>query len=500
MDERYQKINQFLKYISSIAIDNPDFKLTEGAVYGELTRIGVTEHDRFYDVSDYFSTWIDMFEKKENIQVINPENWKYFCQFNNFNNDSKRTPIKMYIPLTSVSILKGANILFNYLEKNNIYHASKISSHIRNDDIVVRVYTKEDALKVARFVNSDEYIKKNLIDPNPFMLNDGNIGYATDANLSYSDQMSSYIYSYLYESSIKKDLTNVNVEGLLNSIINTYNNVFINGNSEQIKNYEMFHRFDGIDKSQKITSMANAAEVTKLIIYSLNGENDLNRVMQVYDELNNHEYMNGLEQKISYNYDKISSLTTVNHNIIDENRILRDAVSATLEKYGYEHTKKALTKFVLEGDSTGITRTNDVRNNLQEYITSSKAREIINSTCNAVNFDLYINYVLEKKALAYKEETLENACLATLKKYNVKQLDAALKDAIKGNFIAFTNDDNRREILINNVNSKEIEVLMKDILIKNGLDNHMDIQKQFLNLMEAKLQECKTNNENNIRL
>lgn len=500
MDERYKKINQFLKYISSIAMNNLDFKLTEGAVYGELTRIGVTEYDRFYDVSDHFSTWINMFDEKKNIKAFNQENWKYFCQFTNLNNNSKRTAIKMYIPLTSAGILNGANILFNYLEKSNIHHTSKIGSHIRNDDIIVRVYTKEDALEVARFVNSDEYIKKNLINPNPFMLNDGNIAYATDANLSYSDQMSAYVFSYLYEASIKKELNNVNVDGLLNSIINTYNNVFINGDFEQIKNFEVFHRFDGNSKSQKIISMANAAEVTKLIIYSLNGENDLNRVMQVYDELNNHEYMKDLEQKISYNYDKMSSLTMVNSMKIDENEILREAVLTTLEKYGYEHTKKALAKFTLEGDSTGITRANNVRNNLEKNITSSKASEIINSICNSVNFDLYINYVLEKKALSYKEEILENACLTTLKKYNIKQLDVALKNAIKGNFIAFTNDDHCRENLINNINSKEIEVLMKDILIRNNIDNNMDIQIQFLNLMEAKLQERKTNNKNNIRL
>lgn len=499
MDERYQKINKFLKYISSIAKANPDFKLTEGAIYGEITRIGVTEYDRSYGVSEYFPTWIEMFEKKENIKVFNQEKWKYFCQFTNPNNDSKRTSIKMYIPLTSTGILNGAYILFNYLEKNNIYHDSSIGSQIRNDDIVVKVYTKEDALKVAKFVNSDEFIKKHLIDPNPFMLNDGNIGYATDANLSYSDQMSAYIFSYLYESSMKNDLANVNVEGLLSSIMNTYNNVFIDGNSDGIKNYEISHRFDGYNKNQKITNMANAAEVTKLIIYSLNGENNLNRVMQVYDELNNQEYMRGLEQKISYNYDKISFQAMATPNLIDENIILRDAVSTTFDEYGYEHTKKALTKFVIQGDSTGITRTNNVRTNLEKYVTSSKAKDIINSTCKIVNFDLYINHVLAG-ALDIKDAVLENACLTTLEKYNSKQLETALKNAIKCDFINFTNDNNCRENLINNVNSKQIEVLMKDILIKNGIDNDMDIQKQFLNLMEFKLQECKTNSQNNIRL
>ena len=489
MNERYKRIDAFLNYIAQIAINNPNFQITEGTIYGELTRIGVTDTDRYYDINEIFEYWIDKFSSKENIDVVNSERWKYFCQFNNPSQEKCRTNYKLYVPLNSSGILRGTELLFNYLADNNIKHISKVGSKIRNDDIVVRVYNVEDATKVANFINSNEYIKNNLIDVNPFMLSDGNIGYAIDEDISYSDQISNYIYSYFCELANKNELSTINAQGLLNHIINIYNETFVKGEKDAMTQFEMINHFENFRQDVKVSRMANATEVAKLIIYSLNGENDLTRVKEIYDNLMNQNHMSQVEEHIKSNYERNNSLERQNEITeilpnVDKNEILMQAALQTLNKYGYEQAKKAIELYAIEGKANGITSDNGARQNLMNYVTSNEARQIINQTCNGINFSLYMNYVLGRQALEYKESILQSACLATLEKYNINQVDTALKNATTGNFQNFTNTNNGRTLLIENVNPTEIQPLMKDILIKNGIDNNRDIQEQFLNLLQ----------------
>lgn len=505
VNERYKKINDFLNYILNIAISNPNFEMTDGAIYGELTRIGVTNYDRYYDVNTNFQYWMDKFATKENINVFCSDRWNYFCQFTNLSDEKCRTNYKLYVPLKSSGILKGTEILFNYLAENDIKHVSKVGSKIRNDDVVIRVYNVEDATKVASFINSNEYIKANLIEPSPFMLSDGNIGYATDADISYSDQVSNYIYGYFCKLDNEQRLNDISAEGLLEYITESYDRVFVKGEKEAVSEYELINKMDGFDMNKKISKMANASEVTKLIIYSLDGTNDLTRVKTVYDELMDEDHMQKVEKHIKSNYLKEYDATKEDETTdfainINKSEILMQAVLETLNKYGYEQAKGALELYAMEGKSNGITSNNGARQNLIAYVTSAEARQIINETCNGISFSLYMNFALNRQALEYKENILQNACFTTLEKYNIGQVRNALRNAITGNFKSFTNNNNVRKTLIENVVPTEIEPLMKDILIKNGIDNNRDIQEQFLSLLQFQMQEYKSNKKNNITL
>lgn len=503
MDNRQQRMDEFLQFLANVLIDNPDFDMNYNAVYANFVRIGCDYNEIKQPISGNFDYWINRFETIPNIDVFHTENFKYFCQFTNGNIVNERTHIKMYVPLKREYITEGANILFEFLARNNIQHHSKIGSEIRNDSIVLRMTSISDANIVAEFVNSHEYIKEGLIKANPFMLTDGNISYATDANLSYSNEFSKYISSYL-KSLNKSQLKNANSAGLLEYIQNQYNSVFINGNPADIATFEHEHKFADLQFQKRLYSMANATEVTKLIICSLNGENDLNRVGQIYEELMNPNHMQQVEEHISRNYQKIYREPTEtieiksNETKVNKEEILRDVILLTLDKYGYEHTIRALERLYTSGEVSSITRDNGARDKVKQ-LSNADIRKVMEDTTGKIDFRLYINTLVQNKTLRIKEDILENASMSTLGKYGVSQLFGALTRAKVGDFKAFTNDNSGRDLMLKNINKGEIEYLMQDILKSNGIINSQNIQTDFVSLIEKRLREYIANDKNNIK-
>lgn len=114
------------------------------------------------------------------IQVI-------FVIFLNFNNKKEAlfNPIKMYLSVESKDIAQVSIMLFDFLEKNDILHQSKVASEVRSDDIVLRIYSKEDEVKIQNFINNNSYIRNSLKKTIQFCFEKDNIGYALDGNLSY---------------------------------------------------------------------------------------------------------------------------------------------------------------------------------------------------------------------------------------------------------------------------------------------------------------------------
>ena len=114
MQERYERIDQFLKFWRDICIENSDYYINKEDIYSRLVRLGIDyKKDYKVDLTDTFDKWIEYYSNNPNIIVFNSPNWEYFCQFRS--RDSKATRannhIKIYIPLDSEHIEKGAEML-----------------------------------------------------------------------------------------------------------------------------------------------------------------------------------------------------------------------------------------------------------------------------------------------------------------------------------------------------------------------------------------------------
>lgn len=586
MENRWDRMQEFLVRLAKIAQSYPQemFRNTN-LIYGELTRIGLTDEQRNFHVGNYFQHWINEFYNKDNIDVFVSENWKYFCQFRTGELRNERTHIKMYIPFKPEFIYEGANKLFSYLAENNINHISKIGRESRVDGVVVRVASKEDALKIAKFVELNEDIKDNLYPANPFLLNDGNIAYATDANYSFNSELASYLYEYIAKCYNNGILDNVNIRDFFFHVRESYIDVFYNKDLESINNYMNARGIE--NDTRRFSNLANKSKIVELLLHSLSAEDDLNRVIEIYDKLmdQNHMYEveNEFKEKMQVKSTPTESLMDVYANFGQKienvicatfekkgyahtlgalkrllimnstdaltyvpgdseelnNRIeeiegtiilqygtadpelylenvfkargislnsqtldlekLKFAVYTTFETHGFNNAKSALERYVQTNDEMGFTRTNGARF-VMNTLTPEKVKNIIVSECGELNYDLYLNHALDKKALEIKCNAFQEASIGTMNNHSLGQLRFAIDKAInEGNFGAFSNcgDLGLRKKLMETARPEETQVLMKSILIKYGIDNENDLTEEYLNNLQV-LVGMKTNDSGNL--
>jgi len=470
MNNREKKMEEMLIKLFKIS-HSLGGKINKDTVYNELTKGPVSKLERKFKISDLFPVFINYFKNKSNIQVFNSNNWKYFCQFENHNVNANRklfNPIKMYLSVGSKNIYKVAIVLFDFLEQNNIYHDSKIASEVRCDDIVIRVYSKEDELKIRNFINNNKIIKKSLNDPNPFCFEQMGIGYAIDGNLSYNSTIANYISKYINDRNIRGK--KVSLSDLYNYISDIYNQVFVNKTliNEYIKEY-----IDQRDiKSYGLgVVLNNYQEVTKLFLIAMR-EKDLSWFNGLLDDANNQDL-------VEKNIKSLSRETNSSQLNLEKGMVyLNKAILETFKKYDIEQVKYALINAYSFGDFNSFTNENKARSNLISNISLEDLREIIDSFGG---IDLYILSVIPKdyQNLNSKIDYLNKAMLETFKKYDIEQVKYALKEAYnKGDFSGFTNEKNTRDDLIANLVQQDI----KNIINIYGNSNIIEYINEVLKI------------------
>lgn len=224
------------------------------------------------DIEYYFPYWINRSkEHYKTTTVFQDENWKYFCQFTNEEYDSQTIiesdPIKLYVPLKKEYIYAGVNRIFKFCDQNDIIHKSKVSKEIRTDNVILRIKEKEDAIKVINFINNDRYLKEGSLTPNPFLIQDGNIGIAIDNYNSYNFEVATWISKYI-------------------TTLASYNsNKFISDG--HFKDFIEKNPINYNDKDEQIFK-----DEIKLLIIKAMSSNDINILFDHYDEVSNNFYKN----------------------------------------------------------------------------------------------------------------------------------------------------------------------------------------------------------------
>ena len=173
-----------------------------------FVRMGFFNAFLLYNIGDYIITdYFKMVGENPFLRFYNPEVTTSY-EF------KKIEPIKMYMSLGKKDSFWFLYSLMSFCNENRILHNSKIASSIRNDDVVLRVYSLDDAEKVK------EYIKNSIFElnnPNPFCLTDGKIGYAMDSGDSYNEFVSKTIDGYISQLD---DQTKVGYESFRTYVLN----------------------------------------------------------------------------------------------------------------------------------------------------------------------------------------------------------------------------------------------------------------------------------------
>lgn len=454
MNNKYEQIDKFLKIWRDVALENPNIDFldtnTSDIIYSYLFKQNVKKNDQTIDISNTcFSTWIDNFKNISNIDCFVSPNWPYFCQFKNlksFNGDY----LKVYIPLDGDHIKEGINIIFNFLAKNNISHASKVSKEIRFDDVVIRLISEQDVDKLLNFVKQNSYIQSGLIPPNPFAYNKDGIALACDGALSYNSTVSRFISLYINNKKIKQDLDNVGVSDFYNFLIAYYNNVFTE------KNYQIvINDFNLKTDDEELNSIiTNYKQVLALIIKSSSPDFNYSDYLEHFRECSSGTLNN--------NYIVTNDKENGNKFLED---LLLDVVQTMSLKYGKEVAINSINVYLSTGLSNRITRDN----NLRFRVVNSELRVYLNNVLKQSNLSLneYINLLEEKNtkqevSILNNNNLLVSGLKSTYDKYEqlsgngIDYIRSAVKRlAFKGDYSGFTRDNGIRESIMRYITKED---------------------------------------------
>ncbi len=437
--------NKVDKLLKELAIYYGDDKnKTNNSIYYFLTRYNIPQEDKNFKVNTLFSEWIRYFQNKPNIKVFVSPNWKYFCQFVNYpsQNQPLNNAIKIYLHIGSKDILEVAKILFDFLSANNICHISKIGSDIRLDDIVIRVYSKEDYFKIKNFINQTPKIKNAMQDSFPIGFHDDKINLALDRDMSFNEVTSDYLYYYIVDC--KKEKQNVSYQSFLDYVSKIYFNVFIKKNKEDIDLF--LKRFSGryYSESQEY-QLNNFHEITRVILESLT-ENTFENYLRTVDFCNNQQLIKSRVQGYSDILNPIN-ITESDYSLIEQ------CVLVMCKKYGIEQTVINLNIFLNTGNFNKITRDYNLRSRFIKSMPLKKFKKILGQE----SIQTLVDDIVYGKA----KIILDMAILETYRKYGYDQVEYAVIESMNENYDYFTNDNNARSNLRRNVTKEQITYIVK---------------------------------------
>ena len=426
MNNKDKRIDEFLKYFRDIAYQNPDYRFSVNNIYNELTNLGTKNYGESERIDHLFPGWINHFCNHSNICVFNSPQWKYFCQFRNYNNSNNPDEnLKIYIPLDSEHIELGAKEIFEFLSSQNIIHESKIGSHIRFDDIVVRVNSIDDFLKVNDFIQKNEYIKEGLIEASPFAYSYQGLSLAVDGRLSYNATVAKLIKLYINNKIDIEALNEVNVDDFYKFI-----DIYYNKNFSCVEGfYKIFEDF-GEEKfyhnNNCYERLNNYKDVIKLISDSRKPEFTIIEFMKHYANCSDY----------SVKRDKISQLKKIPfiEQKEKENQInqqLLNLIDGITEKSKNQYKSLwSIDNYIKENNKRYITR----HKKLRETIANSSFRDDIINLLDEKGID-FIEYAQElinerekqNKLQKLQQNEFENFSASELEKSTIITIQEIIK-------------------------------------------------------------------------
>ena len=472
MDNK-KRIDEFLKYFAKIGIQNPNYSFSSNNtcnhIYSELITRNVSKKDKSFLLAESFGSpfkddysytdeslkqyknsifyrWIEHYKNHDKIDVFRTQSWPYFCQFISKDKTARASNehIKIYVPLDSEHIEKGAKLIFDFLNKNDISHVSKIGKEIRFDDIVVRLIKEEDAKKLLNFVKNNSYIQEGLLKPNPFAFQEGNIALACDGDKSYNYTVTQVIAMYLDKRKKDNSLDKVSYQDFYHFLADFYKQEFINNN------HSLNNRLDIKDKKSK----ENYKHIIALMLKSQS------------DDFTLEDYFNHYRHSVNSKKEK----EEIN---INSKELLLETIKIMTEKYGKEIAYRNIEFYLTTNNSDYITRTNNLR---EKVINSSLRNEI--------------RYYLEKEQISFRDY---------VNKFSTNNnIDQLLIEAIEESGKRFNNNgksqvrayiiSGRTELITRNNNLRErvIKTSLREKILEKIKEDNISLDDYINNLIPNK--------------
>ena len=427
---RAREIDDFLKFVQN-ECRGRNITITPEIIYGTLSNYGFNAEEIKIHCDNLFPLWIDRYKNSTNLRVFQTEKQPHFVQFENGRtSDSKH--LKLYVSLSPNAYYEGANIIFDFIDRNNMKTASKVADQIRSDEIVLRMESTYDAEKLIEFINSNKYLVENARTTNPFLNREGVVGIGYDDLLSYNTTLSYFISDYLNKAK------NPGYDDFVNYMNNKYINLFQN----QLELNEFTHTdlFNStLARLNRGFGMINNPELYAINNYRIVFASILNNVYE--DSYKNlYGFMN--ESKEIY--------TKMAH--VDKYQLLNEFIRFAYNKYNQDIN--ILIKILSEysnGNVNAITRDEGFR---EKFIYNINPNKIMDMTGN--DLVSYVNTIANNSVgyqnTVYFDETQEldkpqdfnifiEGLRETYNKYGDNQILGSFEKLLNGDFTVITNGE-----------------------------------------------------------
>lgn len=499
MNDRQRKIDDFLKFFRDICKQNPDYELNHNNVYSELINLGLPDDEKKKLIEDSFNKWITHFENDPICNVFVSAYWQYFCQFISADKQAYNADehLKVYVPLDSEHVERGAIEIFEFLSNNNISHLSKIGKYIRFDNVVIRLINPEDLKKLLNFIDNNKYIQEGLLPANPFLFSLNGIPLASDGRLSFNSTIADLIKLYINDKAKNNILDTVGVEDFYDFVENYYKNAF--SSAQGLK--KLAKDFDHICIPRGLVNYKNVFE---LFLKSSRSDFTLDDYIAHYRECSNSEIEEDKREKVSNILMGIPQDGVIKNGLRESKKssdyitesdvILQifNILQAMSSEQGYNFAFANLANFIMTGNPMLLTRNFGLR---ERIVNSSFRSDVLNILQKRkMTISDYLNFISNSDE-NNKELYFEQAILETYRKYedkfqrnesNFNGIDFVAYSILKliktGNYRGFTRDNNARKNLQDNVSLNDVlEIIANSV----GKENFYQIsQDEFINTLK----------------
>lgn len=409
----------FLNHIRDIYLSNPNLQISEDTIYKELMvfyeeggiRKRINSNGLLLNVQQQLS------------KQFGPNFGRggYFWLYENRGNSKDRDfynklydGIKLYVSVDAENLYDVTSKIIRYMQKENIVTQSKVAKEMRNDVLVIKVTTKEEATKVMNYVNSLNY--KSKIKPNPFTLDNGNVNITKEGTLSYNSTLCKLFESYLRDCRANNKLDAVSIEELSTYTTRTINKLKGPYKKELLELYELYSERDYVDILMILNIISKNLNGTITLEDIISEEKKKNISSDTVTYKEDKEKIKYVLSNLSKYYD-ISYIHDLIMSYINEGRLecftrrdnmrqimqsispqklntiinemgtnaLTESVMETKWKYpDINQAEYAIKLFIVKDDLSGFTNTNNSRSYLGLVVPSGKLLEIIS---NKLSFD-----------------------------------------------------------------------------------------------------------------
>lgn len=471
MNRNYE-IDMFLRRLSSIYKQNPHINVSNDTIYSELRKFNFTNND-YEEIpqTNISNIQNNLDNKYTNDKRAHTFTNGYFWVIENRGNLDYRTDfrstinnsIKIYVSVDENCISYVSDKIFEFMLNNNIINQSKISKVMRNDALVLRVATIDDARKVTDFINSLQYKSKNK--PNPFLYNEGKVSIAVDGTLSFNTTISEIISTYLYSRRMNNLLDIVCFNDFVNFLNYEYRNMNSLGDNEYIGALEQIKNGEFVDKYHyKILAYHILCNNLNGNINSLDFFKDFqnrNILKQMYSKLgiNDLEYGEPTEILEKKEFNNIN-----NNSMIESENNYCTLLNCLLKVYDINKIHNIFNNYISTGKLEYFTRTEIDGISIRRFVVQNFSPMNLYETMNRVGFNIFLN-------------TFKN----TYNKYGYENVYMAVKKLfINDNYDSFTNDDNCRVLLKISIPLNNLKYIIYEKLTKMNKEYNIDNIVEYL--------------------